>query len=61
MQQKLSSRDLNRSWHVALNFAMPWPPHTSFASHLGHSSKNVLDTPLCYKSCTKNVTEVVVF
>ena len=29
-----------------LNFAMPWPPHTSFVSHLGHPSKNVLDTPL---------------
>ena len=29
-----------------LNFAMPWPPQTSFVSHLGHPSKNVLDTPL---------------
>ena len=25
---------------------MPWPPHTSFVSHLGHPSKNVLDMPL---------------
>jgi hypothetical protein len=34
-----------------LNFAMPWPPHTSFVSHLGHPSKNVLDTPLTVAPC----------
>ena len=32
--------------YMALDFAMPWPHHTSFVSHLGHPSKNVLDTPL---------------
>ena len=32
--------------NVALNFAMPWPPHTTFVSHLGHPSKNIHDMPL---------------
>ena len=38
-----------------LNFAMPWPPHTSFVSHLGHPSKNVLDTPLLGKQPVGNL------
>ena len=32
--------------YMALNSAMPWPPHTSFVSHQGHPGKKVLDTPL---------------
>jgi len=39
--------------YMALNFATPWPPHTSFVSQLGHPSKIVLDTPLCVVSVVR--------